>query len=54
MAGANDDGEDSEESPEVNAIKGVRASDYDYFLSMAIGSFTLEKVPKSYVLKEIS
>eukprot|EP01018_Ginkgo_biloba_P032588 Gb_11673 [translate_table: standard] len=37
---------DVEESPEENteAAKGVRAGDYEYLLSMAIGTLTLEKV----------
>ncbi|KAG5253909.1 DNA topoisomerase [Salix suchowensis] len=37
----NDDKEEAEDSPDVS---GVRASDYDYLLSMAIGTLTLEKV----------
>ncbi|XP_052171246.1 DNA topoisomerase 2 [Diospyros lotus] len=44
VAGAADDAEDSEESPEVVGTKGVQASDYEYLLSMAIGTLTLEKV----------
>ncbi|WMV10796.1 hypothetical protein MTR67_004181 [Solanum verrucosum] len=43
VADSTDDAEDSEESPE-ESNKGVRASDYDYLLSMAIGTLTLEKV----------
>lgn len=43
VADTNDDAEDSEESPE-ESNRGVRASDYDYLLSMAIGTLTLEKV----------
>eukprot|EP01018_Ginkgo_biloba_P024990 Gb_12824 [translate_table: standard] len=37
---------DVEESPEENTetAKGVRAGDYEYLLSMAIGTLTLEKV----------
>ncbi|KAJ8573579.1 hypothetical protein K7X08_010090 [Anisodus acutangulus] len=38
-----DDPEDSEESPE-ESNRGVRASDYDYLLSMAIGTLTLERI----------
>ncbi|KAJ6984804.1 hypothetical protein NC653_022951 [Populus alba x Populus x berolinensis] len=41
VAGATDDTEEAEDSPDVS---GVRASDYDYLLSMAIGTLTLEKV----------
>lgn len=40
VADTSDDAEDSEE--ELN--RGVRAGDYDYLLSMAIGTLTLEKV----------
>ncbi|EOY18139.1 Topoisomerase II isoform 3 [Theobroma cacao] len=43
VAGATDDTEETEENSEVSA-KGLQASDYDYLLSMAIGSLTLEKV----------
>ncbi|KAF5736454.1 DNA topoisomerase 2 [Tripterygium wilfordii] len=42
VAGATHDTEDTEDN--VVLAKGVRASDYDYLLSMAIGSLTLEKV----------
>ncbi|XVF29358.1 hypothetical protein REPUB_Repub15cG0113900 [Reevesia pubescens] len=42
VAGATDDTEETENS-EVSA-EGVRGSDYDYLLSMAIGTLTLEKV----------
>ncbi|KAF5752648.1 DNA topoisomerase 2-like isoform X1 [Tripterygium wilfordii] len=42
VAGATDDTEDVED--DVALAKGVRASDYDYLLSMAIGTLTLEKV----------
>lgn len=38
----NHEGEDANESEET--IKGVKAGDYEYLLSMAIGSLTLEKV----------
>ncbi|KAF9675568.1 hypothetical protein SADUNF_Sadunf09G0045700 [Salix dunnii] len=41
VAGETDDTEEAEDSPDVS---GVRASDYDYLLSMAIGTLTLEKV----------
>ncbi|XP_052301590.1 DNA topoisomerase 2 isoform X2 [Populus trichocarpa] len=41
VAGATDDKDEAEDSLEVS---GVRASDYDYLLSMAIGTLTLEKV----------
>lgn len=40
VADTSDDAEDSEE--ELN--RGVRAGDYDYLLSMPIGTLTLEKV----------
>ncbi|KAK4379698.1 hypothetical protein RND71_001560 [Anisodus tanguticus] len=43
IADTTDDPEDSEESPE-ESNRGVRASDYDYLLSMAIGTLTLEKI----------
>ncbi|MCD9645177.1 DNA topoisomerase 2 [Datura stramonium] len=42
-ADTTDDAEDSEESPE-ESNRGVRASDYEYLLSLAIGTLTLEKV----------
>ncbi|KAG6761071.1 hypothetical protein POTOM_034263 [Populus tomentosa] len=41
VAGATDDTEEAEDSLDVS---GVRASDYDYLLSMAIGTLTLERV----------
>ncbi|PSS09980.1 DNA topoisomerase [Actinidia chinensis var. chinensis] len=44
VVGAIDDAEETEESPDIIASKGVRASDYEYLLSMAIGTLTLEKV----------
>ncbi|XP_027113751.1 DNA topoisomerase 2 [Coffea eugenioides] len=44
VAGSIEDAEETEESSEVATSKGVRASDYEYLLSMAIGSLTLEKV----------
>ncbi|PSS24455.1 DNA topoisomerase [Actinidia chinensis var. chinensis] len=44
VVGATDDVEETEESPDVIASKGIRASDYEYLLSMAIGTLTLEKV----------
>ncbi|KAI3440827.1 DNA topoisomerase 2 [Psidium guajava] len=43
VAGSIDDSEETEENSEATA-KGVRASDYEYLLSMAIGTLTLEKV----------
>ncbi|ESR52318.1 hypothetical protein CICLE_v10030505mg [Citrus x clementina] len=42
VAGATDETEESEENPEV--VNGVQSIDYDYLLSMAIGTLTLEKV----------
>lgn len=42
VAGATDETEESEENPE--AVNGVQSIDYDYLLSMAIGTLTLEKV----------
>lgn len=43
MADSEENEESSEDSPEI--VRGsVRASDYDYLLSMAIGTLTLEKV----------
>mgnify|MGYP004710093905 CR=1 FL=1 len=44
VAGSIEDAEETEESSEVATSKGVRASDYEYLISMAIGSLTLEKV----------
>ncbi|GLT73663.1 hypothetical protein SLA2020_455040 [Shorea laevis] len=44
VAGATDDTEETEETSEALSAKGVRGSDYDYLLSMAIGTLTLEKV----------
>ncbi|KAL3537453.1 hypothetical protein ACH5RR_000819 [Cinchona calisaya] len=44
VAGSTDDVEETEENSEVATSKGVRASDYEYLLSMAIGTLTLEKV----------
>ncbi|KAF8398402.1 hypothetical protein HHK36_017329 [Tetracentron sinense] len=43
VAGATEDAEENEENSEVVSTK-VRASDYEYLLSMAIGTLTLEKV----------
>lgn len=43
VAGATDDTEEAEESTET-VSKGVRATDYEYLLSMSIGTLTLEKV----------
>ncbi|XP_030539127.1 DNA topoisomerase 2 isoform X2 [Rhodamnia argentea] len=43
VAGSTDDSEEAEENLEATT-KGVRASDYEYLLSMAIGTLTLEKV----------
>ncbi|KAK6928758.1 Histidine kinase/HSP90-like ATPase [Dillenia turbinata] len=44
VAGAIDDADDADENSELVSTKGVRASDYEYLLSMAIGTLTLEKV----------
>ncbi|XP_042514754.1 DNA topoisomerase 2 [Macadamia integrifolia] len=44
VAGATEVAEESEENSEIVGSKGVRASDYEYLLSMAIGTLTLEKV----------
>ncbi|XAR54371.1 DNA topoisomerase (ATP-hydrolyzing) [Bertholletia excelsa] len=43
VAGATEDAGESEETPDMG-IKGVKAGDYEYLLSMAIGTLTLEKV----------
>ena len=43
VAGATDDTEEDDENTDV-VSKGVRATDYEYLLSMAIGTLTLEKV----------
>lgn len=44
VAESSDEAEESEESAGKIHAKGVQASDYDYLLSMAIGTLTLEKV----------
>ncbi|CAK9140400.1 unnamed protein product [Ilex paraguariensis] len=44
VAGATDDVEELKENSETVTSKGVHASDYEYLLSMAIGTLTLEKV----------
>ncbi|PIN08558.1 DNA topoisomerase (ATP-hydrolyzing) [Handroanthus impetiginosus] len=44
VAGATDDTEEGEENNEVEIAKGVSASDYDYLLSLAIGTLTAEKL----------
>lgn len=45
VAGAADDTEETEENLNSEAISsGVRISDYEYLLSMAIGTLTIEKV----------
>lgn len=45
VAGAADDTEETEENSNSEAISsGVRISDYEYLLSMAIGTLTIEKV----------
>lgn len=36
--------EDTDSSEDTEIVKGVQASDYEYLLSMAIGTLTLEKV----------
>ncbi|WCJ39367.1 DNA topoisomerase 2 [Euphorbia peplus] len=47
VVGATDDTEEAEERDEATVnSNGVRASDYDYLLSMPIGSLTLERVQK--------
>lgn len=43
VAGATEETEDTEENAEAAATE-VRISDYEYLLSMAIGTLTLEKV----------
>ena len=44
VAGVTDDTEEAEENTDVVIKGGVRATDYEYLLSMAIGTLTLEKV----------
>ncbi|OVA19386.1 DNA topoisomerase II [Macleaya cordata] len=44
VAGATEDTEENEDNSEALSSRGVRASDYEYLLSMAIGTLTLEKV----------
>ncbi|XP_020577441.1 DNA topoisomerase 2 [Phalaenopsis equestris] len=50
-AGVTEEAEESEETAEV-VIGGVKASDYDYLISMSIASLTLEKVQKLCAEKE--
>ncbi|KAF5179677.1 Dna topoisomerase [Thalictrum thalictroides] len=45
------DADENEESTEVAESKGVQVSDYDYLLSMAIGSLTTEKVAELLAAK---
>ena len=44
VAGVTDDTEEAEENIDVVIKRGVRATDYEYLLSMAIGILTHEKV----------
>ncbi|KAJ4833336.1 DNA topoisomerase 2 [Turnera subulata] len=44
VAGEIDESEETEDNSESTLTNGVRASDYDYLVSMAIGTLTLEKV----------
>ena len=44
VAGATENTEDAEENSNSEAAGTVRISDYEYLLSMAIGTLTLEKV----------
>ncbi|KAL2461238.1 DNA topoisomerase 2 [Abeliophyllum distichum] len=44
VAGSTDVPEETEENSDMATSQGVRASDYDYLLSMSIGSLTIEKV----------
>ncbi|KAG8391224.1 hypothetical protein BUALT_Bualt01G0165600 [Buddleja alternifolia] len=44
VAGSTDDVEETEENTEVEISQGVSASDYDYLLSLAIGTLTVEKM----------
>lgn len=44
IAGATDDAEETEDNIEVEIGKGISSTDYDYLLSLAIGSLTLEKM----------
>ncbi|OWM78385.1 DNA topoisomerase 2 [Punica granatum] len=44
IAGASEDSEETEDNSESTGSKEVKASDYEYLLSMAIGSLTREKV----------
>ncbi|CAA3012625.1 DNA topoisomerase 2 [Olea europaea subsp. europaea] len=44
VAGSSDVPEETEENSDMANSQGVRASDYDYLLSMSIGSLTIEKV----------
>ncbi|GFP92089.1 DNA topoisomerase 2 [Phtheirospermum japonicum] len=44
VAGATDDADESEETNDISIGQGVSASDYDYLLSLAIGTLTVEKM----------
>lgn len=44
IAGAIDDAEETEENTDVTIAPGVSAGDYDYLLSLAIGTLTAEKM----------
>lgn len=44
VAGATEDTEETEENSETVIGNGVRISDYEYLISMAIGTLTIERV----------
>ncbi|CAN6696972.1 unnamed protein product [Malus baccata var. baccata] len=44
VAGATENTEDTEENSEAATEKGARISDYEYLISMAIGTLTIERV----------
>ncbi|KAM1369168.1 hypothetical protein ACFX2F_039790 [Malus domestica] len=44
VAGATENTEDAEENSEAAIEKGARISDYEYLISMAIGTLTIERV----------
>ncbi|KAI4363914.1 hypothetical protein MLD38_020075 [Melastoma candidum] len=52
VAGATDQVEETEDSSEALPSEDVKASDYEYLLSMAIGTLTLEKVQQLCADKE--
>ncbi|KAJ8748764.1 hypothetical protein K2173_011319 [Erythroxylum novogranatense] len=48
VAGASDDSEETDETSETVVTEVIQGSDYDYLLSMPIGTLTLEKAQQLY------